>query len=320
MELCRPQAEREPGLRLGEYKTADNCTTKSDGTIHRYARASDTGTELEHLVEVMRSDDFTHAHPSLQAAYVHLGLAAIHPFADGNGRVARAVGSALLQSKTGMPLIIYADQRNQYLTALERADGRDYGPFARFIFDRCLDSMRFVADRVAALAAPGSEEFERLYQAHAGMTYQEVTNLAIRVADELTNDFNQAWGARRLPANISGAAGRQQRGGGEPLGNAFRGTDVNATIGTFLSLSSPPPAAATVQISFGIFIARDITARFPLVIANWDLPGDRLDIRLDDVVPANTTDYVIRRRAWVDRKLSEAIARLYELGKVSRGS
>jgi hypothetical protein len=37
---CRPQAERDPSLHLGEYKKVDNCTRKSDGTVHRYARAA----------------------------------------------------------------------------------------------------------------------------------------------------------------------------------------------------------------------------------------------------------------------------------------
>jgi Fic family protein len=318
IELCTPQLAQEPDLRLGEYKNKDNCTNKSDGTIHRYARWADAGPELDRLLDVVRSGAFSEAHPAVQAAFAHLGLAAIHPFEDGNGRVARALGSAILQRTIGVPLIIYADQKNSYLAALERADIGDYGPSLRFIFDRCLDSIRFIADRAAASTWPSPEEFERLYRAHAGMTYQEVTNLATRVISQFTAEFTAAGTARPM-SPIFFNAGAQQRGGSMPLGDAFRGTEVNGTMATYSNLVSPPPASGQVQLTYGMFIARDITARFPLVIANWDAPDDRFEIRLDDVHPGNTTDYTIRRRAWIDRKLSEAIARLYEQARASRG-
>jgi Fic family protein len=322
VEFCRPQAERDTSLRLGEYKKVDNCTRKSDGTVHRYARAVEVSPQVDRLWAVMATEAFRDAHPAVQAAYVHFAFAAIHPFADGNGRVVRAVTSALLQRPVGMPLVIYADQRDRYIRALELADGGEYGSFLRFIFDRCLDSMRFVADRLAAANAPGSEDFTRLYAAHAGLTYQEVTSLAVRVVDELTNEINVAWQARNLSSAMVGfSAGIQNRGPLPPalVNSGFRGIEANQTRGTFIQLTTPHPATAMVQVSIGVFIARDVTDRFPFVIADWESPEDRLEIRLDDVYPDATTDYVMRRRAWIDRKVSHALSRLYEAAKASRG-
>lgn len=319
-ELCRPQAEAEPALRLGEYKRSDNCTQKSDGTIHRYARAVDVPAEVDRLWAFVATAEFQEAHPAVQAAYLHFSLAAIHPFEDGNGRVARAVTSAWLQGAVGMPLLVYADQRERYIRALEIADSGEYGAILRFIFDRCLDSMRFVSDRIAGAPAPGSEDFERLYAAQAGLSFQEVTILAQRVTSELSGEFNQAWQARNLRGpNFS--VGVLRRGPANPTidGALFRGTDQGMTDGLQVGLATPHPAAATVALSFGVFIAQDVTDRFPLVVANWDSMDDNFKIRLDDVHPANTTDFVIRRRAWVDRKLTDAIRRLYEAAKASRG-
>jgi len=111
IELCTPQLESEPQLRVGAFKLDDNCTKKSDGTIHRYAHWGDAGPEIDRLLEVMRLPAFGDAHPVLQAAYAHLGLASIHPFDDGNGRVARAVSSALLQRSVGIPLISFTPTR-----------------------------------------------------------------------------------------------------------------------------------------------------------------------------------------------------------------
>jgi Fic family protein len=319
VEICRPQAEHDPSLHLGEYKRADNCTRKSDGTVHRYAHAAEVAPEIERLWAVIESDAFRDAHSAVQAAYAHFAFAAIHPFADGNGRVGRAMTSALLQRPVGMPLIIYADQRDRYIQALEFGDAGSYGSFLQFIFDRCVDSMRFVADRLAAGNTPGSEDFTRLFAAHAGLSYQEVTNLAVAVVDKVMSEINQAWQARNLAGPVGFVATIQNVGLPASLvTSGFRGTDLNQTRGTLFRMSTPHPASAAVQVSFGIFIARDVTDRFPLVVADLESPDDRLEIRLDDVLPTDTTDFAMRRRAWVERKLSEAISRLYESAKASR--
>jgi Fic family protein len=51
---------------------------------------------MARLVAELGSERFIKAHPIAQASYTHYCLAAIHPFADGNGRVARAVASTYL--------------------------------------------------------------------------------------------------------------------------------------------------------------------------------------------------------------------------------
>jgi hypothetical protein len=56
---------------------------------------------------------------------------------------------------------------------------------------------------------------------------------------------------------------------GSGFDERFRGTNrPNATHSTVLGLVSQPPAAAQVQMSFGTYVARDITDRFPFVVIN----------------------------------------------------
>ncbi|MBI3648097.1 MAG: Fic family protein [Actinobacteria bacterium] len=101
-ELCRPQDTYEARtpqgpsritLPKGEYKKYPNHVLQPDGTEHAYAPVNDTASEMTRLVQELRSPAFTAAHPVLQAAYAHYFLVAVHPFADGNGRVARAMAS-----------------------------------------------------------------------------------------------------------------------------------------------------------------------------------------------------------------------------------
>ena len=84
-------------------------------------------------------------HPVEFAAELHLRLAQIHPFIDGNGRVCRLVMNLHLMQR-GFPLtIIRAEntQRAEYYQALADADKTsDAAPFRAFIAERVLESLR----------------------------------------------------------------------------------------------------------------------------------------------------------------------------------
>lgn len=100
------------------------------------------------LVEQFTSEAFNKRTPVVQAAYAHHAFTAIHPFSDGNGRVARALASAFLYRAVGVPLVIFSDQQERYWDALRAADAEDRKPIIRFIEDRALDTMGLVAARL----------------------------------------------------------------------------------------------------------------------------------------------------------------------------
>ena len=74
-------------------------------------------------------------HPVFVASVMHYRFVAIHPFGDGNGRVARFLITYIL-NKGNYPLIdIDAKFRDQYYRALEKADKNDYPfPFIQWFF------------------------------------------------------------------------------------------------------------------------------------------------------------------------------------------
>jgi Fic family protein len=70
----------------------------------------------------------------VRAVLAHWLVGYVHPFPDGNGRVARLLMNALF-ADGGYPwTVIRVDERDAYLAALEAAsvDG-DVRPFARFV-------------------------------------------------------------------------------------------------------------------------------------------------------------------------------------------
>lgn len=72
-------------------------------------------------------------HPIKKAAYFHHGLVEIHPFIDGNGRVARLLTDLLLIKSGYPPIILRTDDRAKYYRWLRTADAGNLGPFAEFI-------------------------------------------------------------------------------------------------------------------------------------------------------------------------------------------
>ena len=73
------------------------------------------------------------ADPVERAARFHHGIASIHPFVDGNGRVARLAMNFILLAAGFPPISIPTDLRHTYYNALEAADSGDFTTWQNFI-------------------------------------------------------------------------------------------------------------------------------------------------------------------------------------------
>ena len=80
--------------------------------------------------------------PSVRAVLGHWLFGYIHPYPDGNGRIARFLMNTMLASGGYPWSIIRVENRDPYLAALERASvHQDMEPFARFVADQVPLSM-----------------------------------------------------------------------------------------------------------------------------------------------------------------------------------
>ena len=116
-------ASQKQPLQRGVYKSQQNSPVRPDGSQHVYASPEETPSEMRRLVEQCRLDEFVAAHPVVQASYVHYAFVCVHPFADGNGRVARALASVFLYRDPGIPLVI-STTRSTTTTTPSRAPMR----------------------------------------------------------------------------------------------------------------------------------------------------------------------------------------------------
>jgi Fic family protein len=136
----------------GVYKTYENYGVMADGNLRLYAPPGQVPAEVARLVREVAGDALTAAHPVLQAAYLLYATDAVHPFADGNGRVARAMASLPLYGAVELPLVLTPRTRREYLTSLERATRGEQRGLVDFVFQRSVEAMTQASDILAASA------------------------------------------------------------------------------------------------------------------------------------------------------------------------
>jgi Fic family protein len=75
----------------------------------------------------------TDSEPVRLAAWVHWGIARIHPFEDGNGRLARLWQDLILFGNRLTAAVIRPSDRTEYYAALETADTGDFNPLTQLV-------------------------------------------------------------------------------------------------------------------------------------------------------------------------------------------
>ena len=115
-------------LLKGKFKELPNNPRRPDGEVHEYCPPIHVETEIENLLTWLNqySDD----DPIIVSAWLHHRFTQIHPYQDGNGRVARALTTLILLRADLLPLLIDRDLRVEYIEALESADADDLSPLA----------------------------------------------------------------------------------------------------------------------------------------------------------------------------------------------
>jgi len=112
-------------LLKGEWKKLPNNPTRPNGQLHEYCPPEHVASEMDRLIEMHNKHIFDKVPPEIEAAWLHHRFTQIHPFQDGNGRIARALASLVLIKNRWFPLVIDRNIRGEYIESLECADKND---------------------------------------------------------------------------------------------------------------------------------------------------------------------------------------------------
>lgn len=130
----------EVSLLKGKYKEQPNNPRRADGEMHFYCPPELTQEEMENLVRMYRAAENDYP-PEIKAAWLQHRFTQIHPFQDGNGRVARALASLVFLREGLFPLVIRESDRNVYFDALESGDAGDLEPLVMLFARRQSESI-----------------------------------------------------------------------------------------------------------------------------------------------------------------------------------
>jgi Fic family protein len=151
----RPTRRR---IALGQYKTAPNHVRTTTGETHFFATPQETPALMGELLAWYRREAAASVlHPLVLAASFHYRFVVIHPFDDGNGRMARLLTNLILMQHGFVPLIVPLERRGEYLLALEKADADDLTDFVALLGSELIRSLELtlVAARGEPLEATG---------------------------------------------------------------------------------------------------------------------------------------------------------------------
>jgi len=103
------------------------------GSRHVPPRADTVPAAMEALFDLLEDEP----EPAVRAVLGHWALGYIHPWPDGNGRMARFLMNLMLCSGGYAWTVIRVEDRAEYMASLDEASsGQRFEPFARFIAER----------------------------------------------------------------------------------------------------------------------------------------------------------------------------------------
>jgi fido (protein-threonine AMPylation protein) len=257
-------------LHHGEWKMWPNHVSRQDGTILEYTPPEQVQSQIERLIELY--NESSDAHPIIRAAWLHHRFICIHPFEDGNGRVARALTLLLLLQSKYAPLVVDRRDREQYIASLDAANDGDLRPLVRLFARLEIVALRAELERPAkpVVATGGAVNVARAYAERLRDLRAADTAEKIERANALAQDMHQ----RLVPTVENLAAGIEE---------AFQEFDANARSTVY---SAVPPEERS------LYWKRQLVAAARQVDFYANLTNGSWWVRLHTTVLGQTLRYI----------------------------
>ncbi|RLD24436.1 MAG: cell filamentation protein Fic, partial [Bacteroidetes bacterium] len=132
-----------PSVAVGLAKVSDlagyrNGPVFIKGAMHTPPRHEAVRDTMPVFFDLLKKEQET----SVRVVLGHFIFVYIHPYFDGNGRMARFLMNVMLASGNYPWMVIKLDKREQYMSALEKASvGNDIADFAKFIGEQVSNTL-----------------------------------------------------------------------------------------------------------------------------------------------------------------------------------
>lgn len=194
-------------LLKGEYKRQPNNPRRPDEQMHEYCPPEIVQEEMGRLMQWYQDAEAFYP-AEVVSAWLHHRFTQIHPFQDGNGRVARALASLVFLKAELFPVVVKDSDRTVYIESLEQADNGDLTSlinlFARLQRDAILKALgieqqvqtaryaeQIVSSTIRILEERATAEVERLNQVYR--TAVRLHAVAFERIEKLARQINQSF-------------------------------------------------------------------------------------------------------------------------------
>ena len=127
-------------IRVGDYKETPNSVRLQNGEVFHYTDPIDVPFKMEELLKWYHTDS-ANLHPIIVASLFHHRFVLIHPFDDGNGRIARLLTNFILIRNGYPPVVIKSSEKKKYLNALRLADVGSFDTLIDFMTQQVMMSL-----------------------------------------------------------------------------------------------------------------------------------------------------------------------------------
>lgn len=132
-------------IEVGKYKSQANHVITVTGETFYFATPEETPAKMHDLIEWFRKEkEKPNVNPIILAALFHYRFIRIHPFDDGNGRVARILMNFILMQFGFPPVIIKTEDKENYYAVLRLADADELEPFIEYITQNLIRSLEIM--------------------------------------------------------------------------------------------------------------------------------------------------------------------------------
>ena len=149
-------------ISIGDYKTTPNNVTTSTGETYYFTPPDQVKSAMGDLIDWYRAKEREGEHPIIIAATFHYRFVRIHPFDDGNGRMARLLMNMILIKHGYTVSLIRQDDRDEYLNQLEQADKtEDLTEFISYIASSCEYAMNLHLKAARGESIEGMDDLDK---------------------------------------------------------------------------------------------------------------------------------------------------------------
>jgi Fic family protein len=195
--------ETQRKINIGTYKTTPNHVKTVTGEMFYFASPEETPAKMQELLDWYRAeeakDETERLHPIVLAAEFHYRFIIIHPFDDGNGRMARLLMNFILLKHGFPPAIVRTEDKNNYFAALRQADAGLLAPFVSYIAQSLIASLEIMLKAAQGLPFEEADDVDKAI----ALLENKLKNLERKIEKIKSFETLKIWGEEQLPLVLS---------------------------------------------------------------------------------------------------------------------